>query len=178
MIKLRLNPCDLLALLVLLLAGLKFTFRIERVLDISLYDESTYLHSGVSIAREGLPAAAFAPLYALWYYALSLIQPDRVDLYYLNYVLTTILPRLLVYVLLRVNQVPMIPSGFAAAYLLISQANFYTWPRPTHFALVFVLLSGIGASFCRRVEPILACLATGAMLASYARPEYFLEAVS
>ena len=173
--RLRLENADLFVLFILLLAGLKFTSGIQGVLDVSLYDESVYLHSGAALPQAGLPAPAFAPLYALWYYALSLIQPDRVALYYLNYVLTTVLPPLWLYVLLRINRVPVIGSTFLAAYFLITQANFVTWPRVTHFALLIVLIFACAASFARRIETALAVMAAGAVLASYARPEYFLS---
>ena len=173
----RLETIDPFVLFILLLAGLKFTHGITGVLDISLYDESSYLHAGTSLAQNGLPAAAYAPLYALWYHVLSLFQPDPVALYYLNYVLTTILPPLFLYLFLRVNRVPIISSALVAAYFLITQANFVTWPRVTHLALMIVLVCGIVISFTRSLDSALAVAALGALLASYVRPEYFLAAL-
>ena len=172
--KLRLGRADPVVLLVLLLAGLKFTAGMTGVLDVFLYDESDYLYSGATLAQHGFPAPEYAPLYALWYHTLSWFRPDRVDLYYLNIVLTTVLPPLFLYVWLRVNRVPIVVSTAAAAYFLITAANAGTMPRPVHFALLIVLLALIAASFARRAELAVAVVATGALLASYVRPEYFL----
>ncbi len=172
--KLRLERADPVVLLVLLLAGLKFTFGMTRVLDVFLYDESDYLYSGATLAQHGFPAPEYAPLYALWYHALSWFQPDRVHLYYLNMVLTTVLPPLFLYGWLRVNRVPVVVSAAVAAYFLTTAVNAGTMPRPMHFALLIVLLALIAASFARRAEFAVAVVAIGALLASYVRPEYFL----
>jgi len=80
--------------LLLFLIGWIYTFGIEQFLDIGLYDESYYLYRGVSIPTQGFPQAQSAPIYAAWYYLLSLFQHDRVALYYLNYKGMTIVPAL------------------------------------------------------------------------------------
>ena len=169
-----LNRTDVIVLLLLLLAGLKYTFGITHVLDVALYDESGYLHAGTSLRAVGWPAPEYAPLYALWYHALSLVQPDPVRLYYLNYALTTVLPPLFLYGLLRANRVPIIAGTVIAGYFLITQANFVTWPRPTHFALLIILAFVIAATRARRASSGYLLAATSALLAAYARPEYFL----
>ena len=171
----RPSGTDLGVLLVLLLAGIKYTFGLGHVLDIELYDESGYLHAGAALRQVGFPPAPFAPLYAIWYYALSLAQPDLVRLYYLNYALTTVLPPLFLYVLLRVNRVAVVTAAVVAAYFLITQANFRTWPRPSHFALLIALASLALAVGVRRASTGLLLLAVGAILASFVRPEFFLS---
>ena len=154
--KLRFEPADLGVLIILLLAGIKYTAGITHVLDVALYDESDYLHAGATLTQHGFPAPESGPLYALWYYVLSWLQPDRVRLFYLNQVLTTVLPPIFFYVWLRVNRVPVVVSTAAAAYFLITAANTGTAPRVTHFALLIVLFFCIAASFARRAETAVA----------------------
>ena len=169
-----LRRADLFILLVLLLAGIKFTFGISRVLDVALFDESAYLHSGTALRHVGLPEAESGPLYALWYYLLSLAQPDPVRLYYLNIVLTTILPPVALYVVLRINRVSLVTAALICAYFLITQANFVTWPRPSHFALLVVMVFLAAAARVRRPSSSVLLTAIGALVAAFARPEYFL----
>src|SRR5215213_3201108 len=134
--KAPLAVADLLIALFLLIAGLKFTFALENFWSLRLYDESAYLYAGVKLPALGLPSAEYAPLYALWYYALSLLQPDRIALYFLNYKVVTILPPILAFFLLRRYRVSLIVSVVISGVFLISNANLPVWPKPAHFALV------------------------------------------
>ena len=92
---------DAFVILVLLAVGWKYTRGLESVLDIGLYDESNYLHSGHSLLDIGFPSPGAAPLYAVWYFLLSKLQSDRVELYYLNYRVLTILVPIALYLLFR-----------------------------------------------------------------------------
>ena len=138
--KLNLRKADLLIILIILLAGLKLTFMLEAGLDISLYDEASYLFWGIRIPVEGLPRTDYAPLYAIWYFIISLIEPNRVNLFYLNIKLMTILPPVLVYILLRKNRVSISVSSTISWFFLLSRANAYTWPKVSHFALLVILV--------------------------------------
>lgn len=92
---------DILLFTSLLLASWKYVYGLDQLLDIGLYDESNYLSQGVRLWQKGLPSAQSAPLYAIWYWLLSIIQPDRIALYYLNYSLMVVLLSLALYVILR-----------------------------------------------------------------------------
>lgn len=158
----------------ILLVGRVYTFGIETVLDIGLYDESSYLHSGLLIPTSGFPAAQNAPLYALWYYVLSFHRSDPVKLYFLNYKLMTVLPPLVLFVVLRAYRVPRISSLALSFVLLFSASNFPTWPKVSHFA-VLVLLSGFFLIALVREQKLqTATIAITTLFASYVRPEYFL----
>ena len=54
--KLNFLKHDLMIMIGLLLAGYKYTFGLERVIDIGLYDESNYLLAGVNFLKDGLPS--------------------------------------------------------------------------------------------------------------------------
>lgn len=165
---------DLFIIAILLLAGLRFTQGLEKAFDVLLYDESFYLYWGVNLENAGLPGAGLAPLYAVWYFIVSLFAPDRVDLYYLNYKLMTLLLPILMYTLLRVNTVSIPVSLTVSWLLLISRANVQTWPKVSHFALALILASLVFIAGRRTLLRTSAFAAVGSLLVSYVRPEYFI----
>lgn len=167
---------DLLLLGALLVAGLRFLAPIERLMDLNLYDESIYLYNGATLLRNGLPTPDWAPLYAVWYFGLSLIQPDRIALYFVNYRLLCLLLPLLLYLTLRRYRVPPAPAAICAFLLLIAEANSAMWPRVSHFALLIILGSLLAAGAARSRTSALALAGFGALLAAYARPELSLAA--
>lgn len=165
---------DLLGVLVIAIVSWAFTADVARVFDIGLYDESQYLWQGVTLPTGGLPSAASGPFYAVWYFLLSLAQPDRVQLYYLNLRVLTFLPALLLYVFCRTQRVSPLVSVCAACLCVVSRGNFETWPRISHFALC-ILLGGLSlASLARSAATRFAVLFLTTLVASYVRPEYFV----
>ena len=138
---------DIIAVAFILIAGLKLTFALESAIDIGLFDESNYLYMGANIGNQGLPGPEGAPLYALWYFLLSKLQPDRLKLYYLNYQILTISLPVLFYMFMRRLNVSQLPAFVVAGYFLISFANLPLWPKPTHFALAIFFVFCISSSF-------------------------------
>ena len=170
-------PTDTMIVLLLVIAGIKLTFGLERIVDIGLYDESGYLYAGVSLAQKGLLPASWAPLYAAWYYVLSWFEADRVSLYYLNYKIMTIAPAVLIYLAMRAYKLGFTASAVVAWLFLISLANLYVWPKPAHFALIIILASLLVVRAAPSVLKSLPILAIGALLCSFVRPEYILSYV-
>ncbi len=168
---------DILLFTSLLLASWKYVYGLDQLLDIGLYDESNYLSEGVRLWQKGLPSAQFAPLYAIWYWLLSIIQPDRIALYYLNYSLMVVLLPLALYVILRRYLVNPFWAVTFSFLFLVSSGNFATWPKVSHFALLIVLSTIIGATFFQRTGTRLSLFTVGALLCSYVRPEFFLTFV-
>jgi hypothetical protein len=165
---------DWLVIAIILIAGVKYTFGLENVRDIILYDESEYLFEGVTLLNRGLPEAQYAPLYGIWYFIISLFEPNRISLYFLNYKLMTILPPIFTYVLLRRYSVP-IPTGLIFSwFFLISPLNG-CWPKVSYFALILTLLTFILISHNRSLLWSSLLASIGALLVSYVRPEYFLS---
>jgi hypothetical protein len=166
---------ELLVVGIIVLACLKFTSGVEQKLDVGLYDESYYLYNGVTLSLSNIPEANNAPFYSLWYYALSLIEPDRIALYFLNFKLMAILPPLFLYILLRAKGAPLLLSSVITLLFLISQANLPTWPKVSHFALLIILTA---LTLISRIANNLAATAVAmvsALLMAYVRPEYFLS---
>src|SRR5215207_7444138 len=163
------STADGLAILFLLLAGLKFTYRLPSILDIDLSDEGAYLYRGVKLVQDGVPLAENAPLYSAWYYVLSLLQPDRIALYYLNYKALTVLPPILVFLLLRRYGLSTLASVIISGLFLISAANLPVLPKPSHFALIIILLSPIAATYTKHDTSAILLMSIGTLLCSYAR---------
>jgi hypothetical protein len=175
------SKADIILFLVLLVAALKYTAGVDRVVDVLFYDESLYLLAGVKLAARGLycPECGplYAPLYNAWYFLLSFLTRDNLSLYWLNYKLMTIIPALLSYVLLRKNNVSYLVSAAIAVVVLTSAANIPVWPKPSHFGIIVTLVFLIAASRAKSFSRALALGSLGAFITSYVRPEYFLTSV-
>ena len=88
---------DLILFCALIAASLKLTYAIDAFMDIGLDDESLYLYNGIKLIKE----AQWAPLHSLWYHLLSLLEKDRIALYYLNYKILICATTAALYVYLR-----------------------------------------------------------------------------
>jgi hypothetical protein len=167
---------DVFGLLAIFSIGYIYTSEIFQYLDVGLYDESTYLQTGLMIPRS-IPTAENAPLYAFWYRFLSLFERDNLMLYFFNYKAMTILPAMALFGALRVHGVSRVMSIALSLWILFSSANFSNWPKVTHFALTVMLLGVLGAGLVGKLTTKVAVLFVACLVASYARPEYFLSAV-
>jgi hypothetical protein len=179
---LRLSVGDLIVVAALCLAGFKLAAGLENVLDLGLHDESNYLYSGVMLPAVGFvptPDSPFrAPVYSIWYFGLSLLTPNHVALYFLNYKLGMVLGPVLIYMLLRINRVSAFVSLAAAVFWFLSRSNLNTVPRISHFTLAVILCTLIAVSYCRSWVSAVPVVALGALLVSYVRPEYFVAYVA
>jgi hypothetical protein len=164
--KTNLLRADFVALIIILAAGLKFTYGLYGAVDIALRDESNYLI--------GFHSAQFGPIYCAWYALLARFAPDRVCLYYLNVTLMTFLPSILLYIVLRRNRVSLTASFVLSILFLVSIGNFSAQPKVSHFAVLVMLgtFACIGPATPFFTATGIACI--GALLAAYVPPEYFL----
>ncbi len=165
---------DVVCLAVLVFACVKQVHGIDQVLDLTLWDEADYLHQGRLLPTRGLPPAEWGPLYPLWYFALSFVWPDPVALHDGNYRLLILLTAVAGYVLLRrVGVQPWLALAGISVYLLSGAPHIL--PRPTLLALLVLLAALSAASFVRAPEDFCAVAGAGLLVASFARPEYFLS---
>jgi hypothetical protein len=147
---------------------------IDGVLDLGLWDEADYLHRALLIPERGLPDPEWGPLYSLWYLALSYVWRDPVDLFYGNSRLLLLLTTVAGYAFLRrVGAKPWLALSGAAVYLL-SMAP-HVLPRPTLLAVLIILVALASARSARSPEGACVRVGAGLLLASFARPEYFLS---
>jgi hypothetical protein len=161
---------DGLLILVILALSLKLTHGIASVRDLGIGDEASYMQAGSRIPEHGLPEAQASPLYSLWYYGLSLLQPDRVQLYYLSWRLLTFLLAASLFVLLRCLGATR-ALALLAAFLLLTSQFVDIWPYPSHLATVLLALGAALAVRLRSGPWSLAVLGITLLLATYIRPE-------
>ncbi|MBZ4422842.1 hypothetical protein [Myxococcus sp. RHSTA-1-4] len=165
---------EAICLAALVLASVKLGRGVEGVSDLGLWDEADYLHRAQLLPVRGLPDPEWGPLYSVWYFVLARVWPDPVDLYYGNARLLLLLTTVAGYVFLRrVSARPWLALAGAAAYLL-SMAP-HVLPRPTLLALLVILAALIAASRVRSPVAASALVGLGLLVASFARPEYFLS---
>jgi hypothetical protein len=141
-------------------------------MDISTYDEANYLLRGVNLVAWGVSHPSIGPLYSAWYYVLSLFEPDRIALHYLNYRLLVTLVPTAFFIVLRRYQTPLLPAFLLSVWLLVIDLNLTLWPKVNHFAAL-VLLLFVALAAGRRLLDQIAIIAFGFLAAAYARPELF-----
>ncbi|WP_190715447.1 hypothetical protein [Oscillatoria sp. FACHB-1406] len=163
--------------MVIVIAGLKLTFGLDGGEDIGLYDESDYLYSGVTFLTAGPPQPSWAPLYAIWYFILSFFEPNRTQLYYLNYKLMVILLPVFTYVFLRVKNLSITLSLAIAAWVLLLPINAKSIQKVSHFSILIIFINFIVLNFVKDRVWFLTINALFALLVAFVRPEYFLAFV-
>lgn len=168
---------DFLAVGFLLAASAKLVAGLRGFMDIDFRDETYYLSNGIRFLSDGPQPPENSPLYSAWYFVLSLFQRDPVKLHYLNYQLLTALIPMLLYIFLRRLKVSSLAALLISAYSLISFANLPSSPKSSHFAFLIILLTCIIWTYLRSTRWGWVCLALGALLGSYVRPELFLAFV-
>jgi hypothetical protein len=162
---------DGLMLLVLALLVVKFTWDIDKVRDVALADETVYLHSGYHLLDRGFPAPAFSPLYALWYFLLSCLEPDPLRLYFLSWSVLTFLLAAGVYALVR-SLGGTRAAGLTAGFLLLTSQIPEVSPYPTYLATVLLLFGTVLAIRWRGRAASVAVLAATLLLTAFVRPEF------
>ncbi|ATB34846.1 hypothetical protein CYFUS_000253 [Cystobacter fuscus] len=160
-------------LALLIVTSWKLLHGLERGVDLTMWDEADYLRRGLTLSWSHLPAAEWGPLYSLWYTALSRLWPEPIALHSANLQVLCVLTSVGAYVFMRrMGARPLLALLGAAVYLL--SAAPHVTPRPTLLALLVLELALVVASFLESREEFWAVIATGLLVASFARPEFFL----
>jgi len=162
------------ALVLLGLCAAKFLAGYSRTHDVSLFDETWSLVRGVELCRFNFSKLDYEPAYQLWYAGLSHLIPNRVQLFYANFFIILTLGVLLLYVLLRINRVP-VAYALAAPVIFLGSTFVRILPWNAYFALTLVLGTLIGVSLLReRKNAAAGVLTLGLLLTTLVRPEFFL----
>lgn len=161
---------DFIAILFISVIGLKFTWHAALAGDINLSDECWYALSGYDMSRTGPPPACFSPLYAVWYWLFTDLQPDPATLQIWNWRFLVTSLAVLIYLLTRRAGAAPIVSFLGACWLIASNL-MSVWPYPTYFV---TLMAGLG---CVAVMSIRSTWYQAAVIASlfgisgFVRPE-------
>jgi hypothetical protein len=166
---------DVFYILLLFLLTFKFTNSLETIKDIDLYDETLfYLDRGVNLFKHGIPEAPWGPLYAIWYFFLSLFEHDNIVLFYLNFKLLIITTSSLLYIYLRTLQIrPVISVIFGFIYS-ISTISLVT-PRPGNFSVLIFLFFLVIANYTKNNIRFYFITAFAFLSISFIRPEYTIS---
>jgi hypothetical protein len=136
-------------------------------------DECSYMINASRIPTHGLPPAAGSPLYSLWYYGLSQLQPDPLRLWALNWTVLVALFCVALYLLTRALGGGRIGALVAVGFALLSGA-VEVWPYLMYLATAMLMLGAAVAIRVRSLPIALTILSLTLLAVSYVRPEYFV----
>lgn len=162
-------------LLLLLLCGIKLYFGIQQAMDVQFADEAAYIRFGLDLFEQ--MNRNWGPMYSLWYKCLSFITTDTLQLYYLNFVISSVLIGILIYFFLRRLSVDNTFALFISFSVLISDLNISVWPRISHFCIMLCLAALIIISYLKNNLYRCMVFTIACLINSYARPEFYLSFV-
>src|SRR5215469_12550335 len=165
------NTWYLLPLLVLAIGFYYYTQNFPHILDVTLYDESGYMHRGEAAGLLNFSNYEWAPLYSLFYRVVSCFIGDPVDIYMVGGLL------LLFAAFLLGTLATQLLSGNPILAVLLAGLPLFTgvfviWPRPS-FMVIAVLGAAIPLALrFRRTADKAALLTVVAFLLTFIRPEF------
>ena len=165
-----------LGIFILLIAGWILTRDLSLWKDLEFGDETTYLASGVTFSLPFLGGAQWGPIYAAWYALLHLFVPDRLNLYYFNWALLSVLAGISLFVYLRSLQASFWVSLIGAVLFAFSAQNLPLNPKISifPFLLIAFCLSVIHFQKWPNWQRMLLVAFVG-LLCAYCRPEFYLS---
>ncbi len=171
---------DALALATLSVTALRYLHPLEQYVDLTLQDEDGYLWVGKQIGNPihwltSSNVSGQGPLYSIWYFFLSGVWPDSIDLFYNNCRLITIVLSILVYAAMRMRRVPALPAFLSSFLILVCYGNLGVWPKVNHFCAAIFLVSAVCASLPMRLFYRFFIGTAGSLVCSYIHPEFFLS---
>jgi hypothetical protein len=136
-------------------------------------DECSYMISASQIPTHGLAPAAASPLYSLWYYGLSQLQPTPLRLWALNWTVLVASFCVSLYLLTRALGGGRIGALVAVGFALLSGV-VEVWPYLMFLATAMLMLGAALAIRVRSLPIALTILSLTLLAVSYVRPEYFV----
>lgn len=167
---------DVIGLLLVVLSGVVLTYGIMHRLDLVATDDDVYFDNGLRAIyqHEPLPVQ-MAPLFSAWYLLIDAFYKNSIDTQYVSWALLSILPGVLFYFLLRSLRVGVVPSVALSVLFLYSPLNFPQDQKVSPFTMLWLMGGLIASNYQKNPVYKLTAAAAGALLATYARPEFFLS---
>ncbi|MFN8282219.1 MAG: hypothetical protein U0U67_03345 [Chitinophagales bacterium] len=156
-------------ILCLFITGIRWASGLENHVDLLLADEAEYLRNGLNLFH--VIAKNWGPTYNLWYKALSYINSNPVELYYLNYKIGAIGVGILLFVFLVRYQIHIAVAFLISFCFLFSDVNINVWPRISNFVIIVLLLFFIAVKNMSSILNKLILFATICFVLAFARPE-------
>lgn len=161
-------------ILVLIIAGWKWSVGLQGHLDILLADEAEYLRNGLNLFDK--IAKNWGPTYNIWYKFLSLFNSNPIELYYLNYKIGAIGTGVLLFVFLIRYNVHIAVAFLIGFCFLFSDININAWPRISNFVVMLYLAYFISIRTVTSINTKLIGFAIVSFVAAFARPELLIVA--
>lgn len=165
---------NLIAILIIIFFGVSLLVVLPNYLDVTFYDESNYMYRGVHLGIIYVEPEN-GPLYSVWYYLLHFFEANSLNLYYLNWIVTTILPSVTLFLALRAYNVNIALSFIFSIFLLYTQLNVTNWPRVSNFCISAMLVSLIIYRNNNNNFYKFYTLSLSTFAISYIRPEFFIS---
>ena len=163
----------ILGCLFIIIIGIYTVYDIQKYADILFWDESLYMQKGLQLWQQ--PSLDWGPFYNIWYKLLSYFTSDKIELYYLNIKVLSVLLPLLLFIFLMVNNINPMLSFFVSILFLYSYINLPIWPKVSHWCLiVFLIALIISKRFINSVYLKFLTIILGMIVCSYIRPEFYL----
>lgn len=156
-------------ILCLLITGIKWANGLQNHVDLLLADEAEYLRNGLNLFH--VIAKNWGPTYNLWYKALSYINSNPVELYYLNYKIGAIAVGILLFVFLVRYNIHIVVAFLISFCFLFSDININVWPRISNFVLILLFLFFIAIKNSTSIINQLILFTTVCFVLAFARPE-------
>ncbi len=169
---LRWNTFTFAGIFLIIVCGLNATRGLEQHMDVMFWDESLYLSRGMSMFKY-IPRD-WGPSYSLWYKMLSFLFSDRLELYYFNFKLTTILISVSFFLLLMACGVQRILAFVFSVFFLSSFINMPLWPRVSHYCVIVLIAGILMAKYQKSIVAKFVFYSFALLVCAFARPELFL----
>lgn len=166
----------LFGIILLFACGFKLYHDIQNTVDIQYADEAAYMRFGLNLFDK--LNRDWGPMYTIWYKCLSFITTDTIQLYYINYVTTSVLIGILLYVFLLRISVHHVFALLISFSVLVSDLNVSVWPRISHFCIVLCLVELIITTFIKNNIYKFLVFTLLCLINSYARPEFYLSFIA
>lgn len=146
----------------------------ERVFDIILWDETSYLYQGLKLRPGSFGSFETSPGYSLFYFLLSKVIADPVDLYLCGGIVITCLALIAVMVgTLAASRSRAL--ALAVGAFLILTGYVFVWPRVTLAAIALIGAIVAVSANLRGAYTKLSFVTTGTYLLTFVRPEFALS---
>ncbi len=159
-------------LLIIVAAALKQLQGVQHHLDIPFFDETEYLLKGFNLGAHAFND--WGPSYNLWYFLLSKICPDPVQLFYINYSLMIVLIPALLFLFLMVYGIEKNISLLLTLSFLMQPLMTSNFTFVSHFCLLNILLAFFAMAFINKNESKILLVMIASYICMYARQEFLV----
>ncbi|MCF0073619.1 hypothetical protein LZD49_24280 [Dyadobacter sp. CY261] len=171
---LRFSTLQILGFLLVVAGAILINYNYLNRLDIISDDDDLYFSFGMMLLKGKYRGADDGPLYYGFQLLLQLITDDAIQTFYINYIVTTTIPIILFYLLLRARNINVWLAVWLSLMFMFSSLNYPLTPKLTHYAIIFLLLGLLAFTYAEDLVRKFFYCSLFTLLAAYARPELYI----